>query len=164
MSEEKLWKVGDEIDFYCKRCKLNLHGNVSSLAAGQPKAVTCRTCRFTVPFARERTEEEFRAQQLKKAFRLRDKRVQQYVDMAESRTNAASGTDVTRRWRDATDDVDSRSTNRYDRHRSYEVDDLLIHSEHGLGIVTSVLHENGCVALFRKVEVPLEMNAEREEG
>jgi hypothetical protein len=162
-TNNRVWKVGDEVDFYCRRCRLNLYGNVASIVDGQVKTVTCRTCRGTQPYAREKTEEEIRAGQLKRAFQLRDRRHQQFAEMAASRKTAASGTEVTRRWREATEDVDARYAPRYDPRSSYEVEDLVIHPQHGLGVVTQVVHENAFVALFRKVELPLEMGASPEE-
>lgn len=156
-------KVGDDIDFYCKRCRLNLYGNIASMEHGSPKTITCRTCRSTVVFAREKTEEEMRAKKLKELARIRDKNRPQFVGNVANRMDAASGTEVTKKWREATAEVDARYANRYDKQRVYEKDDLLIHREHGLGVVTEIIHENAFVALFRKVEVALEMAAETEE-
>lgn len=163
MVEQGLLKVGDHIDFYCKRCRLNLHGNVASMEHGKPKTVTCRTCRSTVVFAREKTDEELRAKKMQEVFRIREKRRPQYGEMAGNRIEAASATDVTKRWRKLTADIDARYANRYDRFRTYKVDDILLHKEHGLGLVTQLLHDNAILALFRKVEVPLEMAASEKE-
>jgi hypothetical protein len=162
MVELGLLKVGDALEFYCKRCRLNLNGNVASMEYGKPKTVTCRTCRSTVVYAREKTQEELRAKKMKEVMRIREKRRPQYGNM-DDRSDAASSTEVTKRWRAATADVDARYAGRYDRLRTYEVDEILIHREHGLGIVTGVVHENAFIGLFRKVEVPLEMAGEPEE-
>ena len=157
-------KVGDQVDFYCKRCRLNLHGNVASMEHGTPKTVTCRTCRSTVVFAREKTVEELRAKKMQEVFRIREKRRPQYGEMAGNRIEAASATDVTKRWRKLTADVDARYAKRYDKFVTYQKDDILLHKEHGLGLVTSVVHDNAFIALFRKVELPLEMAATVTEG
>jgi hypothetical protein len=158
-----LLKVGDALEFYCKRCRLNLNGNVASLEHGKPKTVTCRTCRSTVVYAREKTHEELRAKKMKEVMRIRESRRPQYADMSY-RTDAASSTEVTKRWRKATADVDARYARRYDKLGTYEMGDILIHKEHGLGIVTELVHENAFVALFRKVEIPLEMGVQPEEA
>ena len=119
-------KVGDAVEFYCKRCRLNLNGNVASMEHGKPKTVTCRTCRSTVVYAREKTQEEMRAKKMKEVMRIREKRRPKYADMSE-RTDAASSTAVTKRWRAATAEVDARYAGRYDRLKAYDVEDILIH-------------------------------------
>ncbi len=162
MGDIGLLKVGDPVEFYCKRCRLNLNGNVASMEHAKPKTVTCRTCRSTVVYAREKSPEEMRAKKMKEVMRIREQRRPQYADMSH-RSDAASSTEVTKRWRAATAEVDARYANRYDKHRTYEKDDLIIHKEHGLGLVTEIVHSNAFIALFRKVEVPLEMAAVREE-
>ncbi len=154
--------IGDEVDFYCTRCKLNLHGNVASVVNGEVKKVTCRTCHFTVAFKREKSDAEFRAQKLKRAFALRDRRQQAQVAGAD-RGAATGGTEVTKRWRKLTDDVDARFAPRYQREKSYDEGDLVIHKQYGLGIVQQVLHEQAFVAIFRTIELPLEMNASPDE-
>jgi len=159
----QVYSVGDEIDFYCKKCRLNLNGNVAVVEESKPVTVTCRTCRFTQSFVPEKSAEDLRAAQLRKAFRIRDRRRQQYAPTETSRTAPAGGAEVTTRWRTATEDLDARYAPRYDRHASYEEGKALIHREHGLGVIQQVLHENAVLVLFRKVECPLEMNAEREE-
>jgi len=156
------YEVGDEIDLFCKKCRLNLHGNVAALHDGQVKTVTCRTCRTTQPFSRERTDSEVRAGVLKRAFAARDRRQKRMTSEVPT-TDTMTGSDVTKRWRETTEDVDARYASRYSRFKVYESDEVLIHREHGLGVVTEVLHDNAILVLFRKVETPLEMNAEPEE-
>jgi len=150
--------IGDEVDFYCKKCRLNLHGNVAAVHEGDVVKVTCRTCRSTQPYVKEKTEDELRAQTIRKVFKMRDKRAQQRVDSADRREPANYGSDVTARWRKATEEIDSRHATKYDRHKPYGAGGIIIHSEHGLGVVQQVIHENAILVLFRKVEVPLEMN------
>ena len=150
--------IGDEVEFYCSKCRLNLYGNVASVVNGEVKQVTCRTCRSTVGFKREKSEAEFRALKLKQAFALRNRR-QQPQSVGVDRGAASGGPEVTRRWRKLTDDVDARFAPRYGPDRNYEKGDLVIHKQYGLGIVQEVLHENAFVAIFRTAELPLEMNA-----
>jgi hypothetical protein len=157
------YAIGDEIGFYCKRCRLNLNGNVAVVEDGVAIKVTCRTCHYTQPNVPEKSDDDLRDALLRKAFRIRDKRRQQFVQPEEVRAAPSGGTDVTARWREAAEDVDARYAPRYDRHGDYELGATLIHREHGLGIVQQVLHENAVLVLFRKVECPLEMNVVRED-
>lgn len=160
-----IYKVGDEVDFYCKKCRLNLRGNVAAVREGQIVRVTCRTCRSTQPYVPEKTEEELRATTLRKVLKRRDQRGQQRsASLEESRKAASYGSEVTERWRKVTEGIDSRQATKYDRHKGYKEGAVIIHTEHGLGVVQKVLHENAILVLFRKVEVPLEMNAPEEES
>lgn len=154
--------VGDEIGFYCKRCRLNLNGNVAVVEEGVAVKVTCRTCHYTQPNVLEKSEEDLRDAHLRKAFRIRDKRRQQYAPPEVVLAEPSGGTEITARWREAVEEVDARYAPRYDRYESYDVGATLIHREHGLGIVQQVIHENAVLVLFRKVECPLEMKVFRE--
>lgn len=151
--------VGDEVEFFCKKCRLNLYGNVASILEGEVETVTCRTCRFTHPYVAEKSEAELRASVLKRAFAARDRRQKRMTSQQPAGRQEMTGGDVTQRWREATEDVDSRYALPYDRYKNYEQDDILIDKQNGLGMVSQVLHEHAILVLFRKVEVPLEMNA-----
>lgn len=151
--------IGDEIEFYCSKCKLNLRGNVGAMAEGNVQKVTCRTCHFTVDYKPEMSEAERRAKLMKKAFALRGRRRQQKVPQAKILPSSSGSGDLTRRWREQTEELSFTDAVRYDATECYEVRDVVLHREHGLGIVQQVLHEKAMLTLFRKVEVPLEMNA-----
>ncbi|MBM4355876.1 MAG: hypothetical protein FJ109_19160 [Deltaproteobacteria bacterium] len=158
------YSIGDEIDFFCKKCRLNLHGNVAALHGDAVAKVTCRTCRSTQPYFPERGEEELRAGLLKRAFRIRDRRQQQWTDTEKARTVAAESPDVTRRWREATENVNANYARKYSEVGSFKEGEVIVHGTHGLGIVVRVLHEQGILALFRKAELPLPMNLPTTEG
>lgn len=68
-------KVGDEIDGYCLRCRLNTYQIVSATDGREIFTVTCRTCRNTGPHKPELTMEEVRSKQIKKLKTLQRKRV-----------------------------------------------------------------------------------------
>jgi hypothetical protein len=59
-------KVGDEIDGFCPRCKLNMYMIVSATDGREVFTTTCRTCRNTAPYRPEVSLEEIRAKQVKK--------------------------------------------------------------------------------------------------
>lgn len=154
--------IGDMVEFYCGRCRLNLNGNVTAVIDGEVMKVTCRTCRFTVQYKPMKSEEELRAQKLKRAFAGRDKKQARMKGQQDSRTTAAGGPEVTRRWREMTEDADALYAPRYAPEKSFDEGDVLIHKQYGLGVVTQVVHEGAFVAIFRNAEVPLEMNAVQE--
>jgi len=158
------YAIGDEIDFFCKKCRLNLNGNVTSLQGDSVAKVTCRTCRSTQTYMPERSEEEVRSGLMKRAFRIRDRRSQQWTDMEKARTDLKALPDITRRWREATENANANYARKYNPEAAYKEGEVILHSENGLGIVVRVLHEQGFLALFRKAELPLPMNQAEPEG
>lgn len=68
-------KVGDEIDGYCTRCKLNTYQIVSATDGREVFSVTCRTCRYTGALVPEMSMEEVRSKQIKKLHSMTRKRV-----------------------------------------------------------------------------------------
>ena len=38
------WRLGDEIDDYCSRCRMITNHSIVSMVAGGPAKVRCRTC------------------------------------------------------------------------------------------------------------------------
>lgn len=67
-------KVGDEIDGYCTRCKLNTYQIVSATDGREVFSVTCRTCRYTGALHSEMSLEEVRSKQIKKLTGMTRKR------------------------------------------------------------------------------------------
>lgn len=153
--------IGDSVEFYCSRCRLNLNGTVTAINAdGSVLQVTCRTCQSQQPFKPMVSKELLAARKLRRALAIRDKRTQAIVDQQASRTaQRLSGDAITQRWRAATENADSRFAKRYSVGSIYQEGDVLLHTDHGLGIVEKVLHETAILALFRKAEVPLQMNS-----
>lgn len=154
MSTDEPVKIGDIIDIYCSRCRLNLDGSVAALQGEEVVQATCRTCNTTQKYRTPVDEGMKRARMLRKAFAIRDKRKSME---AAAQPPVPAGESVTDRWRVLTADVDSRFAAMYRSTGTYRLEDVIIHPKHGLGIVTQVLHENAFLGLFREVEVPLEM-------
>lgn len=63
-------KVGDETEGYCPRCKLNTYQIVSATDGREIFSVTCRTCRNTFGWERERSAEELRQKAIAKLKKL----------------------------------------------------------------------------------------------
>lgn len=59
-------KVGDETEGYCPRCKLNTYQIVSATDGREVFSVTCRTCRNTFAWQKERGAEELRQKAIAK--------------------------------------------------------------------------------------------------
>lgn len=159
--ESVVYKVGDIIDIYCGSCRLNLDGNVAAVQDGSVVQVVCRTCGNTQKYNPPVSDEHRKERLIKRILSGKDKKrgsASRAADIARIQTTA---TDVTSRWRKATDGVKSSEASIYRGSKTYEEGDVIIHSQHGLGIVSSILHENAMLVLFREVELPLEMGTER---
>lgn len=65
-----MYKVGDETEGYCPRCRLNTWQNVAATDGRTIFTTTCRTCRNTSVWKKEITADELRAKQMKKLGKL----------------------------------------------------------------------------------------------
>ncbi len=65
-----MYKVGDETEGYCQRCRLNTYQAIAATDGRTIFTATCRTCRNTVTWKPEVSAEEVRAKQMKKLGKL----------------------------------------------------------------------------------------------
>ena len=65
-----MYKVGDETEGYCLRCRLNTYQSIAATDGRTIFTATCRTCRNTVTWKAEVSAEEVRAKQMKKLGKL----------------------------------------------------------------------------------------------
>lgn len=196
-------KVGDEIDGYCPRCRLNTYQNVAATDGRDVFSVTCRTCRNSFAWKPEISAEEQRAKAIKKLSRIAGKKIgapppevvqrgkrkeggdldaplkalsalhgrdvlaeaaarlapvaaSGVVEAAEAAAPAPA-TSPTERWRQLSAALSWRDGKPYQVTRTYKPGDVVLHKNHGLGIVQQIVHENACIVLFRDLEVTLEM-------
>lgn len=59
-------QIGDVVDGFCPRCRLNTYQIVSATDGREVFSATCRTCRNTSPWRAEMSMEELRDKQVKK--------------------------------------------------------------------------------------------------
>src|SRR5436309_2874572 len=65
-----MFKVGDEADGYCPRCRLNTYQIIAATDGRIVLAATCRTCRNTFPWKAEVSPEEQRQKHIQKLHKL----------------------------------------------------------------------------------------------
>ena len=153
MSETVSVKIGDIVEVYCPRCRLNLDANVAVVHEGTIRQVECRTCRNFVPYRPPMDMERKRERDLRRLMRMQARK--RAAEQGERRPAASGasegGTDPLRaRWEDLTDGVDSRFARPYDRHRTYHAGDFLLHKRYGMGHVEQSDPDGGkMVVLFR---------------
>lgn len=95
-------KVGDEIDGFCPRCRLNTYQNIAATDGRTVLAATCRTCRNTFPWKAEVSPEDIRAKQMEKLQRLQRSRTggpevmsrgrKKVGDLEQAQANRQNGT------------------------------------------------------------------------
>ncbi len=136
--------IGDVVDIFCSRCRLNLDASVAALADGKVVKVTCRTCNNEVKYRPARDEDAWKKKQLEKVMRMRENR------FAGKPKSEMSGPNPLRKmWDDLTDKVDSRRARVYDPTRTYEVEEALLHKQYGMGIIERVDQDGEMNVLFR---------------
>ncbi|NOZ00947.1 MAG: hypothetical protein GXP54_03550 [Deltaproteobacteria bacterium] len=73
MSGQTRFALGDEIDIYCRWCRLNMNGVVSALdEKGDVAKVQCRTCRNFLPFKPPKDMAAEKRRLLDKALKMRE--------------------------------------------------------------------------------------------
>ena len=136
--------IGDIIDIYCTRCRLNLDGSVAALKDNVIKKVTCRTCWNEIPF---REPVDFKARDQKRLDNLLKRKERQRKEAEAPSTETPDA--LRALWDELTDKVDARYARVYDPTREYKNEEALLHKQHGMGIVHSVDQDGEMNVLFR---------------
>ncbi|NUN15882.1 MAG: hypothetical protein HUU55_19835 [Myxococcales bacterium] len=161
MPPQKTAALGDIVEVYCTRCRLNLDANVAAVLNGDILKVHCRTCGNFVPFKPPVDMQKKKDDALKKLLALQEKKRKGAAKVV----TAQPDTPVARnRWADLTEAIDSRSARPYDRHRSFKVGDFVLHKGKGIGYVESCDPGGGTmVVLFKDGLEQLTQNEPRQE-
>lgn len=147
--------VGQELDAYCPKCRLNLDVVVSAVVDGEIKQVQCRTCLNFVDYRPPEDLGAKRQQMLKRLMRLQTEKTKGTAVKAP----ADPASPELARWKELTDPVDSRSARPYDRLRVYQPGQFVLHKKHGIGHVESAdPDEMEMIVLFKEGLVPLPFN------
>lgn len=151
-------KLGDIIEVYCSRCRLNLDANIAAVGADKPLKVQCRTCWNIVDFKPPKDMEEKRRKKVQRLMKLQEKK----RDPSTERRAPVADSDVKAEWKAKTADFDIRYARPYDRHRAYEAGAFLLDKKFGVGVVEST-KDGAMIVLFRDVRMELEQQQPREE-
>ena len=136
--------IGDILDIYCTRCRLNLDGAVAALKDERVIKVTCRTCWNEVPF---REPVDFQARNKKRLDNLLKRKEKQRIEAAAPSSDAPDA--LRALWDELTDKVDARYAKVYDPTKTFAAEDALLHKQLGMGIVHSVDQDGELNVLFR---------------
>jgi len=138
-------KIGDIVEAYCSRCKLNLDTSVSALANGTVIKVTCRTCNNELKY---RAPVDVAAQQQKALKRLMRQREKKFE--APPPSAPTSNTSLREVWDEMTSKVDPRFARVYDSEKEYDLEEALLHKQHGMGVIHDIHGDGTLNVLFRK--------------
>ncbi|MBM4397226.1 MAG: hypothetical protein FJ087_16270 [Deltaproteobacteria bacterium] len=168
---EKPYFLGEDVEIWCRYCRLNLYAAVSSLTDDrQPAKVQCRTCRHFQDYKPPIPDEVRREKLIAKAMKLAGRRTGGGVPKAEKKPAAPAGGALSpeavarRMWDEATKDAHPLKTKVYDPHRRYGERDLIADKANGLGVVNAVHDEDDTISvLFRDGFKSLPHNRPRED-
>lgn len=138
----KKLKLGDEIDAYCVRCRLNLNCAVAAIVGEKVVQVQCKTCLSVQKYHPPVDEKEKKEKLLKRVLKMKEKKEEKYVPKVEPEKWKS-------RWQMITENVDARYAKVYDKTRKYSEGDFILHKSYGLGMVEFMKPDKTLIVLFR---------------
>ena len=158
-------ELGDIVEAYCERCRLNLDASIAAVDGDEIRQVQCRTCNNFVRYKKPVAESVRKDRVIKRVLRMRDRKMGRSATAAPDPTPAPPPKPkavVSERWVELTDDMDSTRATPYVATRVYGEGDYILHKSHGMGYVERLDGEESMVVLFRLGEQALPINQPRE--
>jgi hypothetical protein len=144
------YSIGDILEAYCSRCRLNLDVSIAALMEGVVQKVMCRTCGNEVKYRPPVDMEARQQQKLSRLVRQHGKRRNEQEQPAAETVGADSPRAALRQlWDELTDNVDGRCARVYDPTREYEIEEAVLHKRFGMGIVHQISEDGSMSVLFR---------------
>lgn len=163
MPETRPPQLGDIIEAYCSRCRLNLDCNVAAVYNGQILKVECRTCRNFVAFKPPKDMEAKKQSAVDKLMKLQSRKRTLETKSSGKAAPEKPSTDLVR-WQALTAEFDIRKARPYDAHRVYKTGEYVLHKKLGVGYVEESDPEADTFrVLFRDALCELEQNVPIEE-
>jgi hypothetical protein len=148
--------LGDIIEVYCSKCRLNLDASVAAIIGGEVVKVMCRTCGNEVPNKPPVDPKLKKEKALERLMKMRAKKSEGPKHVAPSPESPAVA--VRKLWDDLTATADPLRAKVYDRHRTYAVNDVVLHKQFGMGVVHAKDQDDELNVLFRDGFQRLESN------
>ena len=162
----KAHSIGDIVEAYCSRCRLNLDTSVAAVLDGHVQKIMCRTCGNECKYRPPVDMDARKQQQLKRLMRKHEKRREEQAKPTpvEPSTGESPRAVLRKLWDELTDAVDARYARVYDPAREYEPEEAILHKRLGMGIVQEVNDSGTMRVLFRTGFEELEMAAPEDEA
>lgn len=154
-------QVGDLVEAYCRRCKLNLGATVAAVVGDEIVRVVCRTCDESQRYSPPRTERKLGrrvvdVQPTRKRRRTPMPSLQiPHVDKLapakapKRRPTLPPKTADELRWEEATREADSRFARPHREEERYDPAELILDKRWGMGVVEAREEDGTLVVLFR---------------
>ncbi len=154
-------QVGDLVEAYCRRCKLNLGATVAAVVGDEIVRVVCRTCDESQRYSAPRTERKVGrrvvdVQPTRKRRRTPMPSLQiPHVDKlappqkVKRRPTLPPKTADELRWEEATKEADSRFARPHRAEERYDAGELILDKRWGMGVVEAREEDGTLVVLFR---------------
>ena len=138
--------LGEIVEGYCSSCKLNLDVSIAAVVDGVPKQVQCRTCGNFVAYKPPVDLVKKKAQAMKRLMRMQEKKRKEAAKSGES-SSPPPAVEI-QRWKELTDPIMSWHAKPYDRHRTFQPGQFILHKKEGMGHVESA-EDDEIIVLFK---------------
>ncbi len=155
-------QVGDLVEAYCRRCKLNLGATVAAVVGDEIVRVVCRTCDESQRYSPPRSERKVgrRVVEVQPTRKRRRTPMPSSLQMPhvsdlppsnkpKRRPTLPPKTADELRWEEATQGVDSRHGRPHRSEERYDVGEIILHKRWGMGVVEAREEDGTLVVLFR---------------
>jgi uncharacterized Zn finger protein (UPF0148 family) len=139
---EKVISVGDEIDSYCRTCKLVLAHQVVALVDGKVEKVICKTCG---------KRHKYRPNPPKSRARKTGTASKKETTTTRKKTTRTRKTkDPAARWEEVLAEKNVSHAKMYSMDGLFDQDDVIKHKKFGYGLVTEIRAERKMEVLFKE--------------
>ncbi len=122
------FSVGEEIDAWCTKCKLELGHTIVAMVDNLPKKVKCNTCSGTHVYRMKPSARSTTAKSTTRKTKSRDKDFVKYMAILAG--------------------SDHPDAKKYKISENFQADDVISHSKFGTGVVTSIVSTNKIKVFF----------------
>ncbi|MEN8264315.1 MAG: hypothetical protein ABFR82_12720 [Nitrospirota bacterium] len=127
----KSYSVGEDIDAWCTKCKLELDHTIVAMVDNLPKKVECNTCKGKHNY-RKKPAERTRTKTKTGVRKVRKTVTEKYNEVLSGLAEGALS-----------------NATKYSIKGTFEKDDIIDHSKFGIGVVLSIIKVNKAEVLFK---------------
>ncbi len=122
------FSVGEEIDSWCTKCKLELGHTIVAMVDNLPKKVKCNTCNGTHVYRMKPAVRSTTSKSTTRKTKAKDKEYVKYLALLAKN--------------------DHPNAKKYNIAGNFEAEDVISHSKFGTGVVTDIVNTNKIKVFF----------------